>query len=318
MPARPIEGAIVTAPEQVMVGGFTLDDTVLLDNRILRKAPGGNALYSAVGARLAGGRPGLASPVGRDYPQEYLDLMAHAGFDLSGVPRLDTPSMHIWALQEGPNRRQLIYWLDSGRNVDLDPLPEQIPPAWRAAAGVHIAGIPVPTQQAIASVFDRTRTVITLDASYVPGHIELDRERREALLGQVTAFLPSREEVQAIWGRQPSAETCRFLGRFGPEVVAIKLGDEGALVWSARSDQTWHVPACHVQVVDTTGAGDAFCGGFCTVYARNQDPVRATVAGAVSASFVIADFGGIHALEISPATAEARAAEMLPQVRSVG
>lgn len=308
----------MATPLQVLVGGFTLDDTVLLNDRVLRKAPGGNALYSAVGARLAGGRPAVVAPAGWDYPQEHLDHMEAAGFDLAGVPRLDARSMHIWALHEGPNRRQLIYWLDSGTNLELDPRPEHVPAGWRAAPGVHIAGIPVPTQEAMAAVFDPSRTVISLDTSYVPGHIELDRERRERLLGRVTAFLPSREEVQAIWGREPSPETCRFLGQFGPEVVAIKLGDVGALVWSARSGQTWHVPAYQVRAVDTTGAGDGFCGGFCTAYARERDPVSATVAGAVSASFVITDFGGLHALKVPLETAQARAAELLRQVRLVG
>ena len=112
---------------QVVAGGFTLDDTVLLDGRVIRRASGGNVLYASVGTKLAGVQPALLSLVGHDYPRENLDVLESAGFDMDGCPRVQTPSLHLWVLHEAPNQRQLVKWLDSGTNEQLDPRPSHIP-----------------------------------------------------------------------------------------------------------------------------------------------------------------------------------------------
>lgn len=282
---------------QVVAGGFTLDDTVLLDGRILRLAPGGNVLYGGVGAHLAGAHTGLVAPVGADYPQGHLDLLQGYGFDLRGVKRLSGPSIHMWALHEGPNRRQLVYWLDSGTNTEMDPRPEHLPDEYLHASGVHVAALPVPTQEAIISQYDPSNTVVSLDTVCIPGHIDVARSEMERVLHGVTAFLPSLEEVRAVWGADPSPSLFKHLGKLGPAVIAVKLGDRGSVVWSRDTDEIHHVPPCDVSPIDTTGVGDAYCGGFCATYAKTHAPVLAAAAGTVAASFVITDFGGLHALQ---------------------
>lgn len=302
---------------QVVTGGFTLDDTVLLDGRILRLAPGGNVLYAGVGAYLAGAQPALVAPVGDDYPQHYLDLLQRHGFDLQGVKRLNGRSIHMWALHEGPNRRQLVYWLDSGTNEEMDPRPEHFPEEYLHASGVHVAALPISTQEAILRLYDPARTVVSLDTVCIPGHIDVARADMERLLGQVTVFLPSQEEVRALWGVDPSPSLCKHLGRLGPRVVAIKLGDSGSMVWDRDSNAIHHIPACDVDAVDTTGAGDAYCGGFCATYANTRHPVLAAVTGTVAASFVITDFGGLHVLQRNRRRFTERVNQLLARVSAV-
>lgn len=294
---------------QILAGGFTLDDTVLLDGRVVRKAPGGNVLYAAVGAALAGAQPALLAPVGRDYPQENLDALAKAGFLLDGCPRLEAPCLRIWALHEGPNRRQLVNRLDSGTNEQLDPRPQHVPPHYLEASSFHVASIPVGTQEALVGFFSPTGMVVSLDAPHVPLS-EAERRALEALLANVTVFLPSREEVEAIWSSEPSLETCRRLGALGPEVVAIKMGDEGSFVWSRSFAKAWRVPVYGTQSIDVTGAGDAYCGAFCATYTRTRDPRKAAVSGTVAASFVVENLGGLHALGTAAADVKQRAADV--------
>jgi ribokinase len=66
------------------------------------------------------------------------------------------------------------------------------------------------------------------------------------------------------------------------------------------------IPAFSTQVVDPTGAGDAFCGGFLVGLAQSGSPVQAALYGAVSASFIIEDFGVLHALNVEPEQARSR------------
>ena len=79
-----------------------------------------------------------------------------------------------------------------------------------------------------------------------------------------------------------------------PELRKYKryLGKDGALVYERNSDDWFIQPAQPVQVVDTTGAGDAFCGGFMAAYLQDRNDLRqAARAGSISASFAVASFG---------------------------
>jgi 2-dehydro-3-deoxygluconokinase len=53
----------------------------------------------------------------------------------------------------------------------------------------------------------------------------------------------------------------------GPKVVGLKMGSQGAIV--ATSEKKWHFEPLPVEVIDTTGAGDAFDGAFITAYLRD-------------------------------------------------
>lgn len=298
---------------QVVAGGFTLDDTVLLDDRVVRSAAGGNVLYSGVGTKLAGVQPALLSPVGSDYPQENLDMLEAAGFVMDGCPRLSAPALHLWVLQEGPNQRQLVNWIDSGTNEQLDPRPRHVPDHYLEAESLHVASIPVESQEALVGTFAAAGRVISVDAPHLP----LDRrgrEQLERLLASVSVFLPSEDEVGVLWNLEAGLDSCRRLAAFGPEVVGIKMGDAGSLVWSHAMQQGWRVPTYQTQSIDTTGAGDAFCGAFCATYSRTSDPRAAAVSGTVAASFVVEGIGGLHAIDTPSAAVERRSEYVDQQV----
>jgi sugar/nucleoside kinase (ribokinase family) len=74
----------------------------------------------------------------------------------------------------------------------------------------------------------------------------------------------------------------------------IKLGADGSLVHETTSDQVWKVHSLVGQIVDATGAGDAFCGGVAAALASGLDPLTAARAGTASASFAIGAFGALR------------------------
>ncbi len=133
----------------------------------------------------------------------------------------------------------------------------------------------------------------------------------EEVLSQLDVFMPSDQEVTSLFceeDAQMSAQQCAmwFADR-GPRIVVQKLGSDGALVHESGG-AFWHVPALPVKLVDVTGAGDSFCGGFMADFAQHGDPVRAAIAGTVSASLCVQDYGALHMLRASADEIDHRAA----------
>jgi len=107
----------------------------------------------------------------------------------------------------------------------------------------------------------------------------------EPCLPHVDLFLPALHEARAITGLEEPEENARFFLDRGARIVAVKMGDRGCLV---TDGDTWlTVPAYSVDVVDTTGAGDAFVAGFLMGWLRNWTLERiARFANAVGAMCV--------------------------------
>jgi sugar/nucleoside kinase (ribokinase family) len=79
-------------------------------------------------------------------------------------------------------------------------------------------------------------------------------------LSHLDYFLPSYEEARQISGKREPDAMVRVFQSLGASVVAIKMGEKGSYVHDGKTGQ--RIPAPKIKPVDTTGAGDAFCGGF--------------------------------------------------------
>jgi sugar/nucleoside kinase (ribokinase family) len=117
-------------------------------------------------------------------------------------------------------------------------------------------------------------------------------------LPYIDYFIPSLPEAQAITGLFEPGEVARALIDHGAGVVALKMGADGCLVMSA-SNETLRLPAFDVDVVDATGAGDAFAAGFITGiwqdWSLEKTAQFASAVGALCVTGVGAS-GGIRSL----------------------
>jgi ribokinase len=108
-----------------------------------------------------------------------------------------------------------------------------------------------------------------------------------ALLGEVDVLVPNRVELaQLAAGRVPATveEAAELAGRLPARAVVVTLGADGALV--VEHGRARHVPAVPVRPVDTTAAGDAFCGGLADALAAGatlEDAARRAVRVAAAA-----------------------------------
>lgn len=287
------------------IGGLTLDDVVSSNGTIVRAAPGGNALYSALGARLWSGDVTLLTFAGEDYPEAYLERLTDHGIDVSWIARLPGPSIHLWVLYESGGDRQISYQHRSGTLAELPPVVKRAAPALAAAmrngSAIHVAALPVALQVPILDAVRPLGIQLTLDSIEARGTVggDLLGYRATGVLHGVTAFLPSRAEFDIIRGdAKEEVAAASLLASNGMRVLIVKDGRAGVVIYDPAG-RVVRVPAVPTAVVDPTGAGDAFCGGFMVGLAETGDPVEAAIRGTVSASVTIERHGALHLLDVS-------------------
>jgi sugar/nucleoside kinase (ribokinase family) len=107
------------------------------------------------------------------------------------------------------------------------------------------------------------------------------------------------------------------LGSYGCEIIVIKRGERGQILYDAVSNARWEIPAYPARWVNSTGAGDAFCGGFLAGYRSTYDPLEAVLHGNISASMTIEGSGPFYALDALPGLAQARLEALHESARRV-
>ncbi len=129
-----------------------------------------------------------------------------------------------------------------------------------------------------------------------------------AVLTGLTAFLPSEPELRALFaGRSTDIwEMMAAVAAYGCEFVVVKRGESGQFLYDATSRVRWEVQSYPARVINPTGAGDAFCGGFLAGYRRTFDPLQAVLYGNIAASLVVEGSGPFFALDALPGLAQAR------------
>lgn len=333
-----VEPVTQRSVDLVTVGGLTVDNVIAADGRVGLGQAGGNGAYSAVGARISGGQVGLVSHAVASYPRAVIRRLEHAGIDLSGVIwSEELLSACNWFIYEPDGRREerlqsspealaeagfptdrlkpeqvvafrkLLMQRDTSGEISYSqfrlsrPLcPEQVPPHFLKARGVHLAPSQPEVMEAMLALFAPTEALVTADPGWQLAAHPLDR--LSSILGRLDAFLPSEVELSALVPGARPAQGLAVLAKHCLGAVAVKLGPEGVLVWDRATASAIAVPAVPTRTVDPTGAGDAFCGGFLAGLVESRDAVLAARAGARAASKVVAAFGADGALSLMPDT----------------
>ena len=323
-----------STPALAVVGSFSFDSVLTLDGRAVTGKVGGNALWSALGARAAGIAPRVLTIVGRGYPAHVLPALADAGLDVQRVVRIDEPHpvrvtfAHLpggGRLQPVPEDLLVSFPAEvRGQFIDTTTTPEilgrgapqdhHVPAEWLDEVdGWHLPLLPLVRHR---SVVGRLR-----DAR---GYLQTDCPARSDLIGDpygrmaptatdIDVFLPSTSDIDVIDPGTSSHDVVARLRTVGSSTVVVKSGAEGSLV--VVGDTAWRVPAHPGEPIDPTGAGDAFCGGFLVGMLRSGDHVEAAALGSAVASFAVATEDPLDLIAVDAAEVESRAAELLRRVR---
>ncbi len=279
-------------------------------------APGGDALYSALGAAVWRYPVAALSRVGSDYPDEFRTRIAGLGIGTDMIRAQPGATVHYRITNSESGERRYEHLTPEGRLHELSPQGTDLDSV-SCADWVHVAAMPIDLQEKLISRCRAEHVPYSLDPheEYVTGC-----ERRLGAMIPGGTFTPSQLELALLFpdlADQPPVSmarnaTARLLA-MGARAVAIKLGASGSFVADPSYEAT--VPAVPTRVVDSTGAGDAFCGGFVAGYLRTGSLAVAAVCGSVSAAHVIKGFGAFHS-ELP--TAEVVTTQALDLLRNLG
>jgi sugar/nucleoside kinase (ribokinase family) len=185
--------------------------------------------------------------------------------------------------------------------------PDDAP--WDAIASathLHLGGPEFMGGEAAARILAHAREhgLVTTADILAPGEPGL-LEWIAPALGGLDYLLPNREQVLSLTGEEDLIEGCRALLDRGAGCVAATCGADGAVIVDRETVE--RVAAFPVEVVDTTGCGDAFSAGFLRGLALERSRREAAVLGCAAAALVAQGLGSDHG-EFDLAAADAFAA----------
>jgi sugar/nucleoside kinase (ribokinase family) len=273
----------------LLVVGSVAFDTVetRADKRV--EVLGGAASYVAVAAGFLSPAPvRLVGVVGDDFPTEHTALLERQHVDLGGLERVKGRTFRWSGVYSADFMTRTT--LDTQLNVFQDFNPK-LPPAWGASDYVFLANIDPVLQLSVLEQAARPKFVACDTMNF---WISSKRAELGRLLERVDMLLLNDEEARQLSGESNLPAAARAIRTMGPRAVVIKRGDAGALLFHDAG--VFAAPAFPIEnVVDPTGAGDSFAGGFMGWIARSgsttpQTIRTAMILGSTLASFCVEDF----------------------------
>jgi 2-dehydro-3-deoxygluconokinase len=243
---------------------------------------GGDSSNAAIAAARQGATVAYFTVLGDDaFGDGFLRLWDEEGVDRSAVVTRPGERTGIYFISYGPDGHLFSYYRAGSAASQVTPA--ELPLAMIAAARVlHLSAI----SQAISSNcadagFAAIRyarangTAVSYDTNLRLRLWPLDRARAviHAALALADIARPSIDDARQLTGLDAPEEIAEFYLRLGCKIVALTMGGDGTFV--ATPDARTLVPAKAVEVVDATGAGDAFTGAFLAEWLRQGDPFRA-------------------------------------------
>lgn len=267
------------------------------------KLSGGGDAFNAAGNIASLGVPvRLISGVGRDELGDLLrGSLTRAGVETHLV-EMDTPTSAAAVLIRPDGERSFVSYHGASHLLSERDVEDA---AFCGASTMYVGsanGLPGLDGEGMARLFRRAKEAGLATALDVTGEVSAEKlPGLTAALKNVDIFLPSLREARRLTGCETAMDAAWALFALGPETVVVKCGPDGCVALSGGAEYV--SPGFPAEVVDTTGAGDAFVAGFLAArekgYALPECLDFANAAGAVcvgqvGASGTLSGFGALQ------------------------
>jgi fructokinase len=304
---------------RVLIAGETLVDFIpatpgsIATVESFQRRAGGAPANVAVGLERLGESPWLCTTLSTDAFGEFLaETLEREGLSGRFVTRVDRPTALAFVSHDPDGEREFLFYREDTADVHLDTTPVD-EAALSTVEWVVVGGVTLtvdPARRATFELVERARAAgcrVAFDPNMRPElwpegtdpTATIERMLAEADLLRATPedFAPTRVPTDGNFAR-------RLLDR-GPDTVLLTEGERGARAVAGHNSPwghgEWHHPGFEADVVDTTGAGDAFLAGALAALVDGADPAELLAFASAVAAVATTDSGAMSALPDRPA-----------------
>ncbi len=271
----------------LLVVGSIAYDTVETPFGKVEDSLGGSALYFSAAASLLG-PVNVVGVVGSDFDASKISFLKKRGVDLEGL-YMESGKTFRWGgrYEEDMNKRETLF---TYLNV-FERFQPKIPEHYQNIKYVFLANIDPELQLQVLDQIKNPKLVVLDTMNF---WINGKRDELETVLKRCDIIVLNDEEARELTGEFNLIKATKRIHEFGPQSVIVKKGEHGAMLY--QNQQFFFAPAFPLEkVVDPTGAGDSFAGGFMGYIAKNNNSdfntlKKAIIYGSTIASFNVEDF----------------------------
>ncbi len=271
----------------ILVVGSIAYDTVETPYGSVQDSPGGSALYFSAAASLFS-PVNVVGVVGSDFNASKISFLKKRGVNLDGL-YVESGDTFRWGgrYHKDLNQRDTLF---TYLNVfeDFQPI---IPEQYKDSKYIFLANIAPDLQLQVLDQIHKPKLVILDTMNF---WISGKRDTLEEVFKRSDIVILNDEEVREFTNEYSLLTAINLIHKLGPKAIVIKKGEHGALLH--YEDQFFFTPAYPLdRVIDPTGAGDSFAGGFVGYIAKEGKITKTTLRKAVMygssvASYNVQDF----------------------------
>ncbi|MEM7153066.1 MAG: PfkB family carbohydrate kinase [Myxococcota bacterium] len=275
-------------PSVVVVGSVAVD-WVITPRAERETSVGGSATFFSMAASYFG-PVRLVGVVGKDFPDQALADLRNAHVDTEGLEIVPDGNTFHWKGRYHDNMNQRDT-LDTQLNV-FEHFDPKLPESYRNCEYLFLANIQPTLQLKVLDQMATRPRLVGLDTMNL--WIDVAKDDLIKVLERIDVLTINEEEAQQLTGESNLVKAAQAIHKIGPKSLVIKRGEYGALLF--HDGEIFSAPALPLEdVIDPTGAGDSFAGGFMGYLARAGETTGETlrsamIYGSVMASFCVEGF----------------------------
>lgn len=264
------------------IGHVSIDKVQNINGSNLQ--PGGAALYAAIAAKTLLENVYLISVIGKDYPfLEVLDIFSRRFIKISSAPSTRFSIRY--------NERWEAKYLEAKYGSGLKISPLLIPvEVFSSESIVHISPLSPLRVKKVVNLIKEKKPEVKISVNTWIGYIKgANKDVLREIASKVDFFIVNDSEAKALTNARSLATALKLLKS---KTLVVTLGDLGAIV--SRDGDIQLIPALRIpveRVVDTTGAGDTWCGSFLAAYKQTGDLMKSVTVASIISSIKCTGWG---------------------------
>tara|TARA_B100001142_G_scaffold327224_1_gene384350 strand:+ start:4783 stop:5730 length:948 start_codon:yes stop_codon:yes gene_type:complete len=289
----------------LLVVGTVAYDSVSTKSGSRENAPGGSAFYFSISSSFFTSSS-LVGVVGSDYSEKYFSMLEKSGVNIDGLEKVDGETFR-WSGKYNDDDFNQRETLETHLNV-LENFNPTLNTSNKNSKYLFLANIDPKIQNQVLDQMQTKPKIVALDTMnfWIDDH----QNNLSSVIENVDIIFMDENEIKSFTKKDNIITAAKFVRQLGPRIVIVKKGEHGAIMFNEGDIFT--APAFPIEkVIDPTGAGDCFAGGFMGYLSGSDDLSpqslrKALIVASVMGSFAVEGFSTEKLAQITHSDIEDR------------